>query len=367
MEDHTIMLRWPVKRTHRYFLKSYGRMETGDNVLSDRIRQMALHLPRSGNRSSRELAARWLRTGADAAAVIDQALQYFRERGFVYTLNPPLMQENRIDTFLFDVKAGYCEHYASAFAFLMRAAGIPARVVVGYMGGDLNPYGGYFVVKQYHAHAWAEVFVPGRGWLRIDPTTAVVPQRVSAGLAGALRPEELPSFLRRSGYPGIRAYWDKAGLMWDNLNLRWNAWFMGFSLMQQRGLWVSILTWLQVFKYHCLVAILITAVSGVALFIYRRRPERVALRPVEKAYGQFCNKLARVGVSREPSQGPADFRQMAVCLRGDLKEDVNAIIDDYIRLRYGRTKGQTEEKTFIGMVKRFDPDRRVEERSAPSV
>ena len=126
-------------------------------------------------------------------------MQYFRENEFFYTLKPPLLGENPIDEFLFGLKSGYCEHFASTFAYLMRAADIPARVVVGYLGGDINPYGDYLIVKQYHAHAWVEVFLHSRGWVRVDPTALVAPDRVSMGVAGSLLSADLPDFLAGTG------------------------------------------------------------------------------------------------------------------------------------------------------------------------
>src|SRR5690606_13368344 len=116
-----------------------------------------------------------------------------------YTLTPPLLGEHPVDDFLFNTRSGFCEHYASAFAFLMRAAGIPARVVTGYQGGEVNPIGGYLIVRQSEAHAWVEVWLEGRGWVRIDPTAAVSPLRVESGIAAAIPAAEAAPLLGRGG------------------------------------------------------------------------------------------------------------------------------------------------------------------------
>src|ERR1039457_5975328 len=136
------------------------------------------------------------RTGA---AIAERALSYFREQGFVYTLEPPLLGRDSVDEFLFGSKSGFCEHYASSFVFLMRAAGVPARVVTGYQGGDINPVDGYMIVRQSDAHAWAEVWLKGRGWVRFDPTAAASPVRVESGIAAAVpATDPLPLIDRKS-------------------------------------------------------------------------------------------------------------------------------------------------------------------------
>jgi transglutaminase-like putative cysteine protease len=142
---------------------------------------------------SRELR----RKHADDSALVEEVLRMFRDQNFFYTLEPPLLGETPVDEFLFKTRAGFCEHYASAFAVLMRGAGIPARIVTGYHGGDLNQFGNYLIVRQAEAHAWAEVWLEGRGWLRIDPTSAVSPNRVEAGLSAAVPTSEtLPMMVR---------------------------------------------------------------------------------------------------------------------------------------------------------------------------
>jgi transglutaminase-like putative cysteine protease len=149
-----------------------------------------LQLP--GNSNPRALLAGLaLRAERDPRRRVEAVLQRFRRENYVYTLNPPLLGADAVDDFLYGSRAGFCEHYAGSFVFLMRAAGVPARVVTGYQGGELNPLDGYVTVRQSDAHAWAEVWLPGRGWVRIDPTAAVAPERVRRGLAGAIPPRAL--------------------------------------------------------------------------------------------------------------------------------------------------------------------------------
>ena len=142
---------------------------------------------------ARELRAQYPDDGGYIRAVLTK----FNREEFVYTLAPPFMEHDPVDMFLFDARRGFCEHYASAFVLLLRAAGIPARVVTGYQGGMMNPRGSYMIVRQSDAHAWAEAMIDGH-WQRFDPTAAVAPSRIEIGLGGALPASDMVPFLRAS-------------------------------------------------------------------------------------------------------------------------------------------------------------------------
>ncbi len=354
MEDYTLVRRWPLNRGLRYYVKSYT--DASADSLAVRVAR-ALQLPEDGNAKSRALAKMWMEQNDSQERIIDQAIGYFRSNNFQYTFNPPLMLKDPVDAFLFEKRKGYCEHYASAFAFLMRAAGIPARMVVGYLGGDRNPYGNYLIVRQYHAHAWTEVFLEGKGWVRIDPTTAVVPERVSMGLAESLMTDELPAFLMRTKLGRFGLYWEKARFMWDAVNLRWNAWFMEYSRYEQMGLWARL--WMNVRLYQNQIVIMVAVLAGVLATIMTLRVRRVQAEfwkdPVTAAYRLFCRKMERAGIKREASQGPLDFGRQVSVLRSDLKIPVNEIIQDYIDLRYAKNRNKNSPKMFIKKVKKFHP------------
>jgi hypothetical protein len=300
----------------------------------------------------------WVSQGNTRERVVQEALGYFRSNNFQYTLNPPFMEKDPVDTFLFEKRKGYCGHYASAFAFLMRAAGIPARVVVGYLGGERNPYADYLIVRQYHAHAWAEVFFEDKGWVRIDPTLAVAPERVTLGLAESLVPEELPDFLNRTKLGQIGIYWEKARFMWDAVNLRWNAWLMEYSGHEQRGLWTRLLKGIWLNKIWILICCSLLAMASGAVLFYRHRNSQSGSRrdPVVAAYGLFCRKLERAGIKRAASQGPRDFGQHVGVLRSDLRIPVNEIIQHYIDLRYASKGDAASAKKFSIKIKRFHPE-----------
>jgi transglutaminase-like putative cysteine protease len=195
-----------------------------DLDLAPESRSAGLQLPAGFNPRTRALINTWQSQGLAGAAIIERALSYFREEPFYYTLRPPRLGMNSVDEFLFDSQRGFCEHYAGAFVAMMRVAGLPARVVTGYLGGELNPMGRYWIVRQRDAHAWAEIWLPGSGWLRVDPTAAVAPERVERGLAAALPSAERP-----------RAAWDLAALRplrqaWDLVNSSWNKWVLGYEI-----------------------------------------------------------------------------------------------------------------------------------------
>jgi len=356
MDDHTLIRRWPLRRGFRYRVKSYT--DVNPNFLALR-NVRALQLPDEGNPQSRALAKQWMDQCETGDQIVDKAIDYFRSNKFQYTLNPPLLDKDPIDAFLFETRKGYCEHYASAFAFLMRAAGIPARVVVGYLGGERNPYGNYLIVRQYHAHAWTEVFLGGGGWVRLDPTTAVAPERISMGLAESLVADELPDFLsqRRLGRVGL--YWEKVKFMWDSINLRWNAWFMEFSRIEQMGLWMRL--WLTV-QFHTTQIILVGSgligiLATMVLYRMRRGHSELGKDPVAAGYRSFCRKLERAGIRREAFQGPRDFAQQVSVMRSDLKNQVDGIIQRYIDLRYAKNGDQNGARLFVKQVKKFRPAR----------
>jgi transglutaminase-like putative cysteine protease len=212
-------------------LRSYPLYRAGAELPAS-LRRKALSLPPDGNPRSvalgRELAARH----DSSEAVVRAMLAMFREQPFVYTMQPPRLADNAMDEFLFETRKGFCEHYASAFTLVMRAAGIPARVVTGYQGGEYNPIGGYLIVRQSDAHAWSEVWVAGNGWVRIDPTAAVAPERIEQGLIRAVaETEPVPGRLRDAS-----AAWMQVELAWDAVNDFWNERIVRFNAAQQLGL-----------------------------------------------------------------------------------------------------------------------------------
>ena len=195
--DFQLLNKEPVHARMRYAARS-SLVYRANVQESERQLQRALQLPRQGDPRARQLAAQWRAGSKDDAAIINTALSYFSKNGFVYTLEPPLYGADGVDDFLFGARQGFCEHYASAFVFLMRAANIPARVVTGYLGGEFNDVGNYYIVRQSDAHAWAEVWLAGQGWVRVDPTGVIAPGRVERGLSASVSDNAALPFMERN-------------------------------------------------------------------------------------------------------------------------------------------------------------------------
>lgn len=293
--------------------------------------QQALRLPAAVNPQARQLAQQWRAASQTPRQVVELALRHFNRQQFFYTLQPPLLGENPVDDFLFRSRRGFCEHYTSAFVFLMRAAGIPARVVTGYLGGELNPVGGYLIVRQSDAHAWAEVWLGTAGWQRIDPTAAVAPTRVEQGIADALpASDRLPLAIR--GQPALlRAL----RLGWDSVVNRWNQQFLGYDSQRQNSLLQQLgIDELASYRMAGLIAggaLLALLPSLLWLAWSQRRPPA---DPVAAAYRRFCRRLAQAGLQREPAETASDFAQRASARWPQQQGEIDAITRLYQQLRY---------------------------------
>ncbi|WP_052813103.1 transglutaminase TgpA family protein [Desulfonatronum thioautotrophicum] len=334
--DFRLQLREDLRQRGQYRLFAALEVTTPSPTMRERSR--ALELPPSGNDRARAMARAWAESAEDQRAVVAQALDLFRGESFVYTLRPPLLGEEAMDDFLFRTRSGYCEHYTAAFTFLMRAAGIPARVVVGYQGGDRNPLGDYFVVRQYHAHAWSEVWMEETGWERVDPTTVLAPERIDVGAEALVPNIDVPRVFSSRELGWMISAWRGLTQGWDAANTLWNQWVLDFGFERQRrflerfGLPGS--SRLERFGQLALALGLSFAAAALAYALVglRSRPTRDAL---DTAYARFCRRLERVGLRRAPQEGPRDFARRACAARPDLANAITAITDGYIRLRYG--------------------------------
>ncbi len=355
-EDFTLRTRWPVRTVQRYRVRSARDVQVR---LKSAQELMARQLPEEGNPKSRILAESWSSSLDSPQAILNAAMRYFRQGDFLYTLRPGLLGENPVDGFLFNTRSGYCEHFASAFTFLMRAAGVPARVVVGFLGGDLNPYGNYLIVKQYHAHAWVEVFINNQGWIRVDPTALVAPERVSLGIIESLATDDLPDFLNRTGTQRLRAYIQRLTYLVDAVNLRWNSVFMEYSRTEQAGLLRNVHAMITQNQWIWMVGLMasIVVVAVWVMYRYHVRSSFYRKDQIQETYQIFCRKLERFGLQKHPAQGPLDFAKMVNMHRPELKERIATIVDAFIALRYQRDSGDMSTRKFKQLVRRFDSSR----------
>ncbi len=350
----TLQARFPIRQKFHYRVTSELTATSGPVPPPKRL---FISLPESGNPKARSLATQWAKSAPTDEMVVRAGLNYFTQNRFVYTLNPPALYANAIDQFLFETRQGYCEHYACAFVFLMRAAGIPARIIGGYLGGVPNPYGNFLTVRQSDAHAWVEVWLKGKGWVRIDPTAVVAPDRVSGGIGAALPPDELPSFLISSPFNREGSIWRRARYAWDALSNQWDIWFSGYSYLQQQALleFLGVDAGSLVRRALLLITAIVLAVAGVAVvFFIRHRQGGIDADPALSAYRRFCIKLSRIGLVKLPSQGPLDFARYAARLQPTLATEIFEITHLYIHFRYGPTASKETLRRLKKRVRRFN-------------
>lgn len=369
--DHTCYRWWPI--TQRISYKGISDI-VANAPLDEQSMKEALKLPASGNPRARALAKSLAAKAETSAGYVEHVLSYFREQPYFYTLTPPPLipganqedvetQKNLVDRFLFQSRKGFCEHFAGSFAFLMRAAGVPARVVLGYQGGELNRYGGYLVVRQSDAHAWCEVWLPEKGWVRIDPTGVVAPARLTGDTADALTENETAGllFFMRHGHFG---QWFGATInAWDYLNSKWNRWVMDYSPYEDFDFFIrmgfdieSRKGWGQALLITLAAAIAILSIVITFLLFRRHKYER---DEIAEAWIVFCRKLSGIGLPRRQEQGPVDYMEYILNQRPELADRVREIVTAYIKLRYRGIQSAEETLSLKLMTRQFSPKGRV--------
>ncbi|HYC46061.1 MAG TPA: DUF3488 and transglutaminase-like domain-containing protein [Burkholderiales bacterium] len=349
--DFQLISTTPVTSRVRYDMVSFLDFAYGSEDSPATLRR-ALQLPSNFNPRSvaygRELRARYPKD----RDLVQALLRRFNQDGFVYTLSPPLLGEHSVDEFLFNTRTGFCEHYASAFAVVLRAAGIPTRIVTGYMGGEMNPIGDYLIVRQADAHAWTEVWLRDEGWVRVDPTAAVSPARVEQGLNAAVGASSaLPLFIR-ADLPLLR----ELRLTWDSLANSWNQWVLGYTPERQRALMTRV--GLDDATWRTLAALLlaITGAFTLVLAVFMLRRLRVRVRdPVKLAYIAFCEKLRARGLVREANEGPLAYAAKVTRERPDLEGIVRRFISLYVAVRYGGEADAKNVQQLQTLAREFKP------------
>jgi len=344
-----------VRERSVYTARSYTRYRVGADETRIRLQDW-LELPPGFNPRTHAFAAQMQNeeqradpqstTPEDEARhsrhLIDRVLAMIRREGFVYTLDPPALGRESVDEFLFDTRRGYCEHYASAFVFLMRALDIPARVVTGYQGGEINPVDGFLEVRQRDAHAWSEVWIATEGWVRVDPTAAVAPDRIESGAADAF--SEARGFASRDSF--LASLLQRTRFNWDAVGNAWNQWILAYNADRQSGLLSGI--GIERIDWQTLTIALIVAFGGTlavigALTLFRR----TKVDPVVRQYDRACALLAqaaangqratRGGFARRPAEGHrAYLARIGDRLSDGLRTRAEAAFALYEELRYAR-------------------------------
>jgi transglutaminase-like putative cysteine protease len=355
--EQLLLSQRPVTSRMRYNIESFLDYTYGTDGSSSMPRRALLHnalqLPTGLNprtlEMGRELRGRYGGSGTNGnagnnEAIMTAVLTFFREQKFTYTLEPPLLGHHSVDEFIFTTRQGFCEHFSSAFVVLMRAAGVPARVVTGYLGGEYNPLGNYLIVRQSDAHAWAEVWIENRGWVRVDPTNAVSPARADGGLAAAI-PEG--ARLQRGFLSGKNPLLHQVALTLDSIANHWNQTVLGYNLESQRALLyragIDGDTLRTLAALLIAATILVTLILALATLTQRRR----AREPALAAYQKFCDKMAKAGIARGDAEGPVDFATRIARTRPEFADTAHNITRLYVSLRYQNTQENNNKNKYL--------------------
>lgn len=326
----------PIDQRVIYTVESYTEYRA-EADLGQYFQRWYLDLPDGSNPRTQAMANDMRRAAGSNERYINAVLQQFNDDEYFYTLQPPGLGRNPVDQFLFDTRQGFCEHYASAFTVLMRAAGIPARVVLGYQGGEVNPMGAYMIVRQSDAHAWSEVWLEGRGWVRVDPTAAVAPERIDLGFTDSM----MAGAGSGRTFGAATRLLHRAQLTWDALNASWNEWVLGYgpdkqsSLMQKLGMqspdWQKLML-----SMIAVVVIMTVAISYLLMRRYRPPPRDPALL----LYERFVQKT---GVAPRTGESPGAFARRAIDSARQGPQTIQDITATYLDTRYGNNPDRLTE------------------------
>ena len=318
----------PIEQRISYKAVSYpDYVLQGD--LSSLSQQWYTAIPDSGNTRSKSLAREMRATAGSDTAYIEAVLAMFHDEEYFYTLQPPALGSNPVDRFLFDTRRGFCEHYASAFAFMMRSANIPVRIILGYQGGEINPMGGHLIVRQSDAHAWTEVWLERYGWYRVDPTAAVAPERIEFGVRGAA----LNGIGETWGYSAPSQFLQNLTMTWDALNAKWNEWVLGYGPDTQD----SFMEWLGMDdpNWRKMLLTLVGSVIGLILAISGLMMLRYRSPAKDRASILYARFIKMTGLRRRIGETEQEFALRAAN-DGTVSDDaVAAVTGSYLNARYG--------------------------------
>lgn len=352
--DFELLAKQPVQQLIRYDMRSFTQYRLASNAYPEITKY--LQLPADAGSQAHTLAQKLWQQSSDNAQYVQNVLQYFARQPFFYTRQPPLLLNDPIDEFLFRSRRGFCEHYASAFVFLMRSAGVPARVVTGYQGGEKNPQSDYFIVRQSDAHAWAEVWLRDQGWQRVDPTSMIPAERIEDQ-------QDLARMRPQAAQLVVTGNWLKKmgrqlGFGWDRINHAWNQWVVNYNTQRQKDFLSRLLSGggLARIDWREMVTLLVVGMALVllAVALYLMRPwHRQPTDPAQAAYENFCRRLWRRGLKRKPAEGPLDFARRAIEQYPQRAREISAIISLYERQRYAPYPTQQNLQRLQDAVRKF--------------
>ncbi|RBW47726.1 DUF3488 domain-containing protein [Psychromonas sp. B3M02] len=342
-----LITREPLTTRLQYQVSSIRPRETVYKALSKQQRQQLTALPIGFNPKTVALAESWRQASDSAEEIINKALAFYHQ-DFHYTLSPPLLGENSVDDFLFSSKQGFCEHFASSFTVLMRAADIPARVVVGYQGGRYDASENYWSIRQADAHAWTEVWLAGIGWLRVDPTSAVAPQRVEQGIDNALQADDRNRVA--AGQFSAPQWLTNLRHRFDAANYLWSRWVLSYDAQQQSQLLKQLFGGKEPWRIGLIFLLFLGSLMG-AYIVFVIRPKWQARTPLQQALKTFDNTCQQWQVQRENSETIAQF---CLRLRG-VQPQLDTACERLARLSQAALYDQQQDnqKQLVSALKQF--------------
>lgn len=352
LPDFRLEAEHPVVSTYRYRVRSAPALIRGQ-TLTEAMRLRETRLPEGDNPRMVNWARSLHATSGSTEAFVAAVMQHIRTEPYAYTLSPQtLPQANSIDTFWFDTRRGFCAHYAGAFVYAMRAAGIPARLVGGYLGGEVNPLGGYLMVRQYDAHGWAEVWTEGRGWVRHDPTGAVAPERIESGLADALSAEDRSSLsMLAAARLNAESMTGRLLRMFDSMEHRWNLFVVGYDGNIQKRLlgdWFGDISAVRVGMIMVGLGTLCFAVVAFFLFFRNRR---VATHHGVAMLLPFQRFAGRYGFAMQPGESPQAWLRRVGDSVGFEEESTRTLSAAVESVLYG--DGSADPARIKGLLRRL--------------
>jgi transglutaminase-like putative cysteine protease len=350
LADLQIRSRAPVDERRRYELTSWLTYRYGESMGPVQQKWMT-RFEEDRNPRTLALGRQWAQENPEPHQLVARAMQLFN-RQFVYTLEPPLLDpRDPYDDFLFTSKRGFCEHFAGSFALLMRAAGVPTRIVTGYQGGEVNPFNNELIVRQADAHAWAEVWYRDEGWVRVDPTAAVSPTRVENGVNAALGPIGVTSSIIAGDPLGLLS---RLRYGWQMMNSQWEQWVVGYNVDRQRQFFSDLgfpaIDW-RILGFWLVIAVVsVGGAISVGLLVRDRAPRREASLV---AWNRFCAKMAAAGLPREAHEGPLDYLARVRAARPGSAAAAEEITRRYVEARYGAGATRDELRQLAARVREF--------------
>jgi transglutaminase-like putative cysteine protease len=317
-----------------------------------------LKVPNYTGIKTRELIASLKKNNPTDEQFISSVLDYFRTRPFYYSRTPPLLFDQPVDEFLFETRRGFCEHYASTFTVIMRLAGIPSRIVTGYQGGTLNPLSDYMIIRQSDAHAWSEVWLENRGWVRVDPTAVIPPGRIEYPADIIQRQPKTAAALKLLNQPWVYRAISQAGFAFDAINNKWNQWVVGYNQKKQSSLFKAL--GIPEIKWSGLATLLAVSTSITILFLSWRiyRKPKITQNPEVLIYNKYLKRLQKIGFTKSPGETPLQFSQRVSLQRNDLSYAINHITRLYQNIHYGKYPTTITLNQLLHKVNVFKPLKR---------